>query len=177
MAVLPTADLGIMADHLSAHEGVLQKLRAYQKAVTNQQLRNIMRLQENIMQSHVWVMLALINPENNNYVEVPPLQDLATNYPSNPENNEKNSDNKWIALEVRNTANNMSSTNFNSALMMQNPNVIHAHIEMALQQHQIMKMYDEFIESMGWKFIPHATAQEQLNTYFHFQHQFQHLYS
>ncbi|MGJ9459859.1 hypothetical protein [Oceanobacillus sp. CF4.6] len=170
MVALPAVDLGLMANHLSAHEGVINKLKAYRETVTNHQLRDIISLQENVMQAHVWVMLALINPEYSNKVEVPPLNIYDFKHKSNGGSNETGNDNKWIALEVRHTAKNMSSTNYNSALMMQKPNVKTAHIEMALQQLQLQKIYDEFIESIGWKFVPHASVEEQVNTFLHFQH-------
>ncbi|SET74750.1 hypothetical protein SAMN05421676_107168 [Salinibacillus kushneri] len=170
MAHLPAVDLGLMADHLSAHEGVIHKLKAYQEIVTNHQLRDIIRLQENVMRTHVWVMLALINPEYSHYVEVPPLSNGSTKHSFNSEKNEISHNNKWIVLELRNTAKNMSSTNYNSALMMQNTNVINAHIEMALQQHQLQKKYDEFITHMRWQFVPRVSVEEQVNTFLHFQH-------
>ncbi|WP_163970972.1 hypothetical protein [Oceanobacillus halotolerans] len=169
-SLLPAVDLGLMSNHLSAHEGVISKLKAYQRIVTNPKLRDIIRIQENVMQTHVWVMLALINPDYSNYVEVPSLSNYGVHHHSIGEQNKKSNDNKWIALEVRNTAKTMASTNYNSALMMQDLNVKNAHIEMALQQQQLQKMYDDFITNIGWEFVPHSSFQEQVNTYYHFKH-------
>lgn len=170
MDSLPAVDLGLMSEHLSAHEGVINKLKAYQAIITNNELSNIIKLQENMMQTHVWVMLALINPDYSTYVEVPSLNNYQIKQNAEGGRITKSRDNKWVALEVHSTAKNMSNTNYNSALLMQNQNVINAHIEMALQQHQIQKMYAELLENMGWTYVPHIPIQEQIKTYFHFQH-------
>ncbi len=64
----------------------------------------------------------------------------------------------------------MADNNFVSALMMKNPNVRYAHIEMALQQAALQERYGELIKRMGWAFVPHVSVQAQINTYQHFQH-------
>lgn len=109
MDSLPAIDLGLMVEHLSAHEGVINKLAHYQPLVTNLELRNILKLQENVLHSHVWVMLAFINPNYHNEVKVPPL----SAYREDPifERSGNGEDNKWIALEAHNTAKNMSNRN------------------------------------------------------------------
>ena len=170
MNSLPAIDLGLMTEHLSAHEGVINKLKTYQTIITNNELRKIIKLQENVMQTHVWIMLALINPEYTGYVEVPSLSNYQIKQNSKSGRIDNSKDDKWVALEVHSTAKNMSNNNYNSALMMQNQNVKKAHIEMALQQQQIQKMYSDFIEKKGWKSVPRISIQQQLNTYFHFQH-------
>ena len=38
MTALPAVDLGIVAEHLTAHEGVINKLEVYQANVTNPNL-------------------------------------------------------------------------------------------------------------------------------------------
>ncbi|WP_188206981.1 hypothetical protein [Alkalibacillus aidingensis] len=170
MTSLPAIDLGLMAEHLSAHEGVINKLKAYKGTVTNKRLRDIIELQETTMRMHVWIMLGLINPEYNNYIEVPPLNAPFVRHYSEKEGYENTTNNKWIALEAHNTAKNMSNENYKSALMMQDTNVKNAHIEMALQQYQIKEKYAEIIKEMGWEFTPHTSEQEQINTYRNFQH-------
>ncbi|MFS0752807.1 hypothetical protein [Oceanobacillus sp. 1P07AA] len=168
MDSLPAIDLGLMAEHLSAHEGVINKLAHYQSIVTNLELRNILSLQENVMHSHVWVMLAFINPNYHIEVKVPPLSAYREEHIfERPGNGDVN---KWIALEANNTAKNMSVENYNSAMMMQDMNVKNAHIEMALQQNQIKEKYAEFIKKMGWDFAPKATTSSQVNTFLHFEH-------
>ncbi|WP_010650480.1 hypothetical protein [Oceanobacillus massiliensis] len=168
MDSLPAIDLGLMAEHLTAHEGVINKLSYYQSLVSNTELRNILKLQENVMHSHVWVMLAFINPNYHNNVEVPPLSVYREEHIF--ERPEKGENNKWIALEAHSTAKNMSVENYNSAMMMQNENVKNAHIKMALQQNRIGEKYTHFIKMMGWSYAPKATTQAQINTFLHFDH-------
>lgn len=172
MDSLPAIDLGLMAEHLSAHEGVINKLAAYQSSVTNMELRNILNLQENVMRSHAWVMLAFINPNYHNDVEVPPLTSfrIEHEHTSDKLENGNGGNNKWIALEAHDTAKNMSTENYNSAMKMQNMNVKNAHIEMALQQNQIKEKYASFIKKMGWAFAPNAANRAQTNTFLHFEH-------
>jgi spore coat protein CotF len=123
------------------------------------------------MRTHVKVMLMLINPYQNGYVEVPALE----TYTENQFHRESWNDgtilkNKPIALEARAGAKCMANENFVSALMMKNPNVRQAHIEMALQQATLQEQYSDFIKRMGWAFVPHVSLQDQINTYQHFQH-------
>src|SRR5699024_8678531 len=75
---------------------------------------------------------------------------------------------KWIALEAHAGAKLMSNENYTSALLMKDRNVRNAHVEMAMQQLEIQKRYSDFINRMGWSFVPHADAQEQVKTYQHF---------
>ncbi|UOQ93983.1 spore coat protein [Halobacillus shinanisalinarum] len=168
---LPATDLGLMAEHLSTHEGMLNKLKYYHTEVTNTELKQIIDLQIEVMRTHVKVMLMLINPYQNEYVEVPPLEFYTGNQYRREEAWGRNTlNNKSIALEARAGAKSMADNNFVSALMMKDPNVRHAHIEMALQQAAFQERYGELIKRMGWAFVPHVSVQDQINTYQHFQH-------
>lgn len=62
MPTLPATDLGLMAEHLTAHKGIINKLEVYHEKVTNSKLKEIIALQTDMMRVHVKVMLALINP-------------------------------------------------------------------------------------------------------------------
>ncbi|MFD1849395.1 spore coat protein [Oceanobacillus bengalensis] len=170
MSTLPSVDLGLMAEHLSTHEGMINKLKVYHINTTNPDLKSIIALQINVMMSHVRVMLFLINPDNNEYVEVPDLNmyDVSNKRADGTGVNKYND--KWIALEAHAGAKLMSNANYTSALLMKNRNVRNAHVEMALQQLEIQKRYSDFINRMGWSFVPHADTQEQVKTYQHFQH-------
>lgn len=168
---LPATDLGLMAEHLSTHEGMLNKLKYYHNKVTNAELKEVIGLQINGMRAHVRVMLMLINPYQDEYVEVPPLEANTRNqYHREKTWGQNTLDNKSIALEARASAKCMANENFVSALMMKNSNAKHAHIEMALQQATLQEMYGEFIKKMGWAFVPHVSEEDQINTYQHFQH-------
>lgn len=173
MTTLPATDLGIMAEHLMAHEGVINKLVVYQVNVTNPVLKEIIVLQTEIMRAHVKVMLALINPQDSGYIEVPPLSDFArVDSQQDLEEQETDANTKWITLEAHTTAKCMAVDNFFSALMMKDKNVRNAHTEMALQQQAVQEKYASFIKEMGWGFVPHASVQEQVSTFQHFQNMF-----
>src|SRR5699024_12398898 len=64
----------------------------------------------------------------------------------------------------------MSNNNYISALMMQDPYVRNIHVKMALQQFEMLEIYNEFITKMGWTFTPDVSIQEQLNTFQHYEH-------
>ncbi|ASN04807.1 hypothetical protein [Virgibacillus necropolis] len=171
MTTLPAVDLGIMAEHLSAHKGVINKLEVYQANVTNTVLKDIIILQTNMMRAHVRIMLAFINPDDSGYIEVPDLNDyLRTNNHKGMKEQGSNVNNQWIALEAHTTAKCMSNENYFSALMMKDQNVRNAHVEMALQQLAVQEKYAAFIQEKGWTFVPHVSAHDQVNTYQYFQH-------
>src|SRR5699024_3135295 len=160
MNSLPAIDLGLMAEHLAAHEGVINKLKLYQTEVINATLKEIVVLHANVMSNHVRVMLALINPYQNEYVELAPLSEHMQHYNLMAEEQGANSMDKWIALEGHTTAQSMSNENYVSALMMQNQHVRTIHVHMALQQLEIQDKYEELLEKVGWVFTPHASAHE-----------------
>ncbi|MFD2043339.1 hypothetical protein ACFSTA_02955 [Ornithinibacillus salinisoli] len=170
MADLPAIDHGLMIEHLNAHEGGIHKLKSYQGMVTNNDLRDIIHLQENIMRTHVWIMLAFIHPDYHQDIELPPLSTDSKKQYVEKEGSAGTDLNKWIALEAHNTAKNMSNTNFHSALMMKDPKVKKAHIQMALQQLEIKDKYEDFLKGMGWDFVSNISVQERIKTYLHFQH-------
>ncbi|WP_047986555.1 spore coat protein [Ornithinibacillus californiensis] len=173
MVHLPAVDLGLMAEHLSAHQGAIQKLHVYEHNVSIPELRETLQLQRNVMEAHVKVMLELINPNTNTNVEVPNLEQVKQKMMQTESNTKnKNKNDKWIALEAHNTAKSMSNQNYMSALMMKNKNVRDVHVEMALQQLSILERYDMIINNKGWTFTPKATYEEQLETYNQFLNQY-----
>ncbi len=64
----------------------------------------------------------------------------------------------------------MASNNFMSALMMKNPNVKHAHIEMALQEEKMQSFYDKFLQLYTREFVPKVSENTQLMTLQKFHH-------
>ncbi|MEN1970116.1 hypothetical protein WMZ97_18850 [Lentibacillus sp. N15] len=151
MVRLPAVDLGIMAEHITAHIGAINKLELYQDKVTINKLKEIIQLQANTMRVHVNTMLALINPYHHGDIELPSLDTInaVRSHISNHMAYRGETDNKWITLEAHTTAEFMSNDNYSSALMMKDQNVRHIHVEMGLQQFQIMEMYTTFMEQMG----------------------------
>lgn len=171
MNSLPAVDLGLMADHLIAHEGVINKLELYQTKVTNATLKEIIVSHTSVMRDHVRVMLALINPYLNEHLELTPINEYFRNFYMRIEKEENNNfQDKWISLDGHTTAKNMSNNNYVSALMMQDPYVRNMHVNMAIQQYEMLEIYSQFITRMGWTYTPHASIQEQFNTFQHYEH-------
>lgn len=79
MKGLPANDIGLMAEHLSTHEGMINKLKIYHMNVKRLELKDTIDLQIKVMHAHVEVMLSLINPQNDDYVEVPDLRNSNLN--------------------------------------------------------------------------------------------------
>lgn len=73
-----------------------------------------------------------------------------------------------LALEVKTTTQSMAINNFISALKMKNPDVEMAHVEMALQQFQLLMGVTEFIEENGAGVTPFSNAEEQHKVLEHF---------
>ncbi|SET03444.1 hypothetical protein SAMN05216389_104250 [Oceanobacillus limi] len=167
MASLPAMDHALMVEHLSVHEGVITKLIKYQDIVKDMELRRIITLQIDVMRSHIWIMLAFINPDYHDHFELPPLPSTKLSVSNTNEKNYEND--KWIVMEAHNTAANMASENFHSALKMKQENVQKAHKEMALQQLDIKNKYNHFIERKGWDYRSNISTQERIKTYLHFQ--------
>src|SRR5690625_5468491 len=90
MNSLPAVDLGLMADHLIAHEGVINKLELYQTKVTNATLKEIIVSHTSVMRDHVRVMLALINPYLNEHLELTPINEYFRNFYMRIEKEENN---------------------------------------------------------------------------------------
>ncbi|TFB25010.1 hypothetical protein E3U55_01060 [Filobacillus milosensis] len=172
MRALPSVDLGIMAEHLAAHEGVINKLQYYHSIASNQILKDILSLQTEIMLNHVEVMSSFINPRINQELNVPPLdiyQDVSFNFDSNDYQYHDN----WITLETHNTAKCMANQNYVSSLMMKDARVKKAHEEMALQQAHIQELYGRLISMMDWSYVPQSSIDSQTKTYQFYNQVFQ----
>lgn len=163
---LPAVDLGIMAEHLSTHEGVINKLKMYYSSVQNPMLKNILELNIHTLRNHVKTMLALIDPDQTHKVHLPEMKhfDFHMNA-GNLSESEKN-----IAFEARSTAKLMGSDNFTSALMMKDPNVKNIHVQMAYQDVSMQMIYDHLIKHTHEEFIPTVSKEMQRMTLQHFKH-------
>src|SRR5699024_12336884 len=99
MSTLPSVDLGLIAEHLSTHEGMINKLKVYHINTTNPELKSIIALQINVMMSHVRVMLFLINTDNNEYVDVLDLYMYDVSSKRADDMGVNKYKDKWIAIE------------------------------------------------------------------------------
>jgi hypothetical protein len=163
---LPAVDLGIMAEHLSTHEGVINRLKMYIKTVQNHMLKKILELHLIVLRNHVKTMLALIEPNRTHEVHLPEMNSLDWDVGIGKlEEYEKD-----IALDTRSTAKLMGSDNFNSALMMKDSNVKNIHLKMSYQDVNMQMMYDHLIKLTQGDFIPRVSAEMQRLTLQHYYH-------
>lgn len=167
--IIKAVDLGLMANHLPAHEGTMAKLNHFLTITNNPFVSQIIHLQMEMMFNHVQVMLQLMEPNQQNTITLPPLPRVAP-LMGNQQNPPFSTVDRQIALEGSFTAKSMASENFVSAMAMKTPTVMQAHIEMALQNSTIAGMYDQLIHSQGWVQPPNASVQEQSSTTRQFQH-------
>ncbi|QBP41267.1 hypothetical protein [Paenisporosarcina antarctica] len=163
---LPAVDLGIMAEHLTTHEGVINRLKMYNKLVRNHMLKKLLDLHLKTLRNHVKTMLALIEPGQTHQVHLPKLDSF--NWDVDFETLEEYE--KDIALDTRSTAKLMGSDNFNSALMMKDSNVKNIHIKMAYQNVSMQMMYDHLIMQTQGEFIPRVSNEMQQLTLKHYYH-------
>lgn len=168
--LLPVIDVGLMDEHLTAHEGVIPKLKKYKSMVNHPQLKEIIDLHISVLQHHVVVMLQLLDPNRKQWVYLKSLPLPTTKHSGDHKMEWKKSTDKSIALEAMSTAKNMGSTNFNSALMMKDPNVKHIHFEMAIQDAILQGKYNDFMKSMNSDHPPMATSEIQQYTIQKHQH-------
>lgn len=170
--IIKSIELGLMAEHLTAHKGILTKLNNYYCIAQEPELKKIIHDQFIIMQNHVIVMLMLIDPEINASITVADLQKYQ---PVEFNCNESRLllKDKDIALEGKNTAKSMSEDNYMSALRMETPNIRHIHIHMALQQATLQERYSNLIKRKKWIDMPNATLSEQKRILSHFKAMYQ----
>jgi hypothetical protein len=163
---LPAIDLGLMAEHLAAHEGVIYKLRIYHQNVQDKTLRKVLKSHIDMLQNHVAIMLMLIDPNRVEHVYLPEIKEIYLNEPlGNLSQSEKN-----IVLESRFTAKSMGTNNFNSATMMKNDNVKNIHLQMSYQDIEFQKMYNKLIVAADADFTPMASPEMQWMTLQKYQH-------
>ncbi|MCM3411375.1 hypothetical protein [Metabacillus litoralis] len=163
---IPAADLGLMAQHLATHEGVIHQFKQDYMIVQNPSLKKMLHTSITVMRSHVRAMLALIDPNQPGPMHLPDLHEQQMSFGPVTLTEEE----KKIALKARSTSKSMANNNFSSALMMKKANARQTHIEMALQQSKLQGMYDSIIQQAGGEFTPKATSKEQLLTVQNYLH-------
>jgi len=166
MVRLPSADLGLMAEHLATHEGMINKLKMYYVIVSHSVLKKLIEVHIDVLRRHVKIMMELINPNQTGPFQLSRMEEINLNNHVEALTEQE----KDISLEVRATAKSMAADNFSSALMMQNIYVKHIHIEMALQEVRLQSLYDEIIRHANGDFTPKAEDQMQLLTLEKYKH-------
>lgn len=165
---ITSIDLGLMSNHLSKHEALINKFQNYLSYAGKNVLGEILIQQIAVMQNHVVAMLKLIDPSyQSGTITLPAVQPISI---TTVVNHFKDPNFKHIAIEARGTAQFMATDNMMSAMQMKTPAIKHTHINMALQQTQIAELYNQLITQMGWESPPNASMQDQLKTINQFQH-------
>lgn len=163
---LPAADLGIMAEHLPAHEGTISKLMIFKDIVDNQELKKLIQINIEMLRDHVRAMLELIDPNRKREVMLAEISDIQIS----TENLNLSEQEKEIVFETRSVSKLMGSNNFNSALMMKDMDVKNIHIQMAYQDVRMQVLYNMVVEHVNGDFTPRVTEAMQSKTYEKYKH-------
>ncbi|MDC3414038.1 spore coat protein [Aquibacillus sp. 3ASR75-11] len=162
--MLKTVDVGLMANHLAAHKGIIKKLEFYAASTQNKQLSMLIEQQAGLMKNHVTTMNNLLNPNQMSQATLPPIPKAQGQNHANMSGSTsiglKDPD---IAMDAHFTATAMANDNFTSAMNMKDPQVKKIHIEMALQQSHIAEQLEMMGNQNGWMSHPSATSMEQTN--------------
>ncbi|WP_186576721.1 spore coat protein [Aquibacillus kalidii] len=161
--VLPIIDVGLMNEHLTAHQGIIYRFRNYEKLVKDPFLQKVLAEHIIVLQDHVRVMLELLEPDQTGWVA------LATGNPDvDPglisDQHAGDTNVKALVTDLMSTSKHMAKSNYGSALEMANPNVKHVHFQMAMQEASFQNHYAHFMKHKGWAFAPKSSAEVQLKT-------------
>lgn len=169
--LLPATDTGLITSHLESHDGLIEKVKMHLKEVENPILHHLLSLKLETMKSHVEVMLEMINPDKNDFSEVPPLDELSSNENHGKKEVKKANEMEiHLALEAKTTTQSMAMNNFISAIKMQNPKVKMTHVEMALQQMHLLMEVTKFLKENEAEVTPYSNPDEQQKVLEHFKH-------
>lgn len=161
--ILKMIDLSLMAEHLPVHKAELDKLASYICTIQNPEIKKAATEQYMIMQNHVKVMIALMDPVQNDTISVEDLHkwdpvqlNCQQKYTSMSQEN--------ILKELATTAESMANKNFNSGLRMKAENVRNIHIHMALQQSTMLNRYNALMDKYIKDTAPVSSRKEQEQT-------------
>ncbi|MFZ3579927.1 hypothetical protein [Virgibacillus sp. DJP39] len=169
--ILKMIDLSLMAEHLPVHKAEMDKLASYICSIQDPEIKKVATEQYMIMQNHVKVMVALMDPVQN--------ETIGINYLNNWEPVQLNCQQfslgmsqENILTELKTFTETMANKNFNSGLRMKAENVRNIHIHMALQQVMVLNRYiiltDKFIKDTA----PESSRKEQEATMQTFKNMF-----
>ncbi|WP_082235470.1 hypothetical protein [Halobacillus massiliensis] len=169
--ILKMIDLSLMAEHLPVHKAELDKLELYICNIQNSEIKQVATEQYMIMQNHVKVMIALMNPIQNENIGINDLHKWEP-VQLNCQQISIGMSQENMLIELMNTAETMANKNFNSGLRMKAENVRNIHIHMALQQMMILNRYialkNKFIKDTA----PESSRKEQEKTFHTFKNMF-----
>jgi hypothetical protein len=161
--ILKMIDLSLMAEHLPVHKAELDKLASYICTIQNPEIKKAATEQYMIMQNHVKVMIALMDPVQNETISI---EDLHKWDPVqlNCQQKHTSMSQENILKELATTAESMANKNFNSGLRMKAENVRNIHIHMALQQSTMLNRYNALMNKFIKDTAPVSSRKEQEET-------------
>ncbi len=161
--ILKMIDLSLMAEHLPVHKAELDKLASYICTLQNSEIKQAATEQYMMMQNHVKVMIALMDPVHNETISI---EDLHKWEPVsfNCQQNSIGMSQENILKELATNAKSMANNNFNSALRMKAENVRTIHTHMALQQMTMLNRYNALLNKFGKDTAPGSSRKEQEET-------------
>ncbi|MBW3112526.1 hypothetical protein KYJ26_11830 [Bacillus sp. MCCB 382] len=169
--ILKMIDLSLMAEHLPVHKAELDKLASYICTLQNSEIKQAATEQYMMMQNHVKVMIALMDPVQNETISI---EDLHKWEPVsfNCQQNSIGMSQENILKELATSAKSMANNNFNSALRMKAENVRTIHTHMALQQMTMLNRYNALLNKFTKDTVPASSRKEQKETMETFQKMF-----
>lgn len=168
--LLPSADIGLITNHLLAHDGLIRKIKMHITKVESSALKNVLNKKLSVLRNHVKLMLEMLNPDKSDFTDVPDLSELPPGSKAFQKIENASELDKHIALETKTAAESMALDNFFSALKMKDPKVKAAHEKFALQEVELLKEITEILKEMDAEIIPVSSVKEQQKVMKHFEH-------
>lgn len=169
--ILKMIDLSLMAEHLPVHKAEMDKLASYICSIQNTEIKQVATEQYMIMQNHVKVMVALMNPVQNETIGINDLHKWEP-VQINCQQIFVGMSQENILIALKNIAETMANKNFNSGLRMKAENVRNIHVHMALQQMMILNRYIAIMDKLAKDTAPVSSRKEQEETYQTFKNMF-----
>ncbi len=161
--ILKMIDLSLMAEHLPVHKAELDKLASYICTIQDSEIKRAATEQYMIMENHVKVMIALMDPVQNETISIEDLHKWEPVQFSCQQNDIGMSEEN-ILKELATSAESMANKNFNSGLRMKAENVRNIHIHMALQQSTMLNRYNALMNKFIKDTAPVSSRREQEET-------------
>ncbi|QAS53599.1 hypothetical protein [Halobacillus litoralis] len=169
--ILKMIDLSLMAEHLSVHKAELDKLATFICSIQDAEIKQVATEQYMIMQNHVKVMIALMNPDLNETIGVNDLHKWEP-VQINCHQISLGMSQENILTALKSTSETMADTNFNSGLRMKAENVRNIHFHMALQQTMLLNRYIALMEKFIKDTAPESSKEKQKETFQTFKNMF-----
>ena len=167
--LLPASDLGLITTHLPAHDGMIMKVKLMAKEAKDEKLLELLNKKVGLMRSHVRIMMDMLDPDQSDYEKLPDFDEVPQDQLETTTRGTEKMD-RHIAMEIKASTEAMAKDNFVSALKMKDPKVKQTHVDMALQQVELLNMITEYLKENKADITPLGTAEEQKKVVNHFSH-------